>query len=1266
MARLHVLGDWHGPGEEKAARRLAADLPSSWDVVAGRQVPHNMSAVDLDLVVVGDNGVYVCEEKAWGPHVVVGEVGWYSNGEARPNPGSQLAHATRVLAGRLRERVDGWAAAQKELPRGVRPVLGHVVMSHDGLRLEGARDLGANVVLRLGEAAGVLLAEDAELPPTMAPLRSRLMSYLIGLPQRRASEYPSTIMMYQVLGKPGVHGNTLVFPARSPAGEAVGLYCVPVANSDDPDAARRLAIRDHGALDALAAAQRTWRVQPWFDWEGYRVTPVVVAMDGTSLGKLAAEKLPPHIDGQVPPAIGVKVVHDAFVALAEVHSRGILHRALQLRTVEVTPQNRVRFRDFSRSRLPQEQTIAPELDEEHPSAAFQSPDTPLGFLQPRDDVYSLALCLTQWLRGDASDQPDHSVAREWVASYPQVGSLLARCLASRHNERPDAAEAAAAMAPRPTPIPAPGRAADPGPSPAPIVMEPGTVVGGRYRLDRVLGEGAWAVTWLALDETLETHRTLKHMRPGRVRYEQVKDEYRHADALHSPRCARPYDVLDAPEPGVLVQEYIPGQTLRELTAGRAPDAEQFRRIAVDVLRGLADAHEHLIFHRDVSPTNIIVRDDGSAALIDFGLAAEADAAQSAVGSPPFTAPEVWTRRHWSPAADIYSASASLLFVMLGRYPYAGPGIEEREVLVPPTEQHFARFGRALLSALYEGVTADPGARPQDAATFADRISRARDTSVRAGRPMVNPTVAALRGLYRRSGIGNAGNRGMDDEFARTTYAETRLDTALLPAVLAGELDVVVLSGNPGDGKTSFLVQVGAALDDAGAATHRSDAAGWVKELGGRTFAAVFDASESHGRLSSDELIQGALEPVGEAPHTVLLAANDGRMAQFVADFGDRYPAVAREITVQRSGAPPGGRIVLVDLKRRALAMPDGRVGGLGGNVLALFTSPARWSACEPCTARDVCPIRENAERLRTPGAREAVSELLLTSHLRRRRRATVRDVRSAFGWLITGDLSCEDVHAENRAGQDPRSGTGRQASDLAFASGTGDYLVDEWRELDPARQAAPGAARAARASRTLVPDLAAVTSESLGRLKRSLYFGEWTAPGGRAEVRSYRYFAEYLQALDKPEPALPRFLLGLSRILAFPRFEGGGLGLRDRAYDDPAVRAVVVVKELPTATFELAAVGAGSPYIESFPDRLELRHIRGQRLAIALDTAELILRAADGEVLGDPASAALRQEIEGFGQRLRLEPARSVLVVDGAGNRLTAEVAGGRIVGRRR
>lgn len=1261
MAKLHVLGDWHGPGEEKAARRLAEDLPGNWDIVAGRDVPSGMGTVDIDLIAVSPRAVYVLEEKAWGPHVITGEVSWFVGGDRRHNPNSQVQHATRVLAGRIKSRVPDWRDLEREFPHGHRTVRGHVLMSHENLRLDGADELGEDVVLRLDDAPAALLRLDATCPDALRPRRAHLMGFLLGLKPRGPAAPPVQIYQYRVEGKPMRRGNATVYGARTPAGELVDLFCVPVDGAADPTAAHLLATREHDALAALAALDRTWRVQAWFPWNGFLVTPVVVGTDGTSLAKLMQSRRRAGDVDHVPVEVGAAVVKDALQALADVHGRGITHRALRPASIEVTAENRVRFRDFDRAHLPSTATIAPVLDDTHPSAPFRAPGVSMEMFQPTDDLYSLALCLVQWMFGDRSDEPDHDLARRRAAEYPAVGEVLVRCLSRDPGEPFTAAAAVAATA----------REAPPAPvvEPEPVdVVEKGALLGGRYRLLRPLGEGAWAVTWLAHDENLDERRTVKHLRPGRTTSEQVKTEYDTAAALRSFHCARMHDRLARPEPGCLVQEYVPGETLHALTAGRPPlEKEQARRIAMDVLTGLADAHEQSIYHRDVSPHNIIVREDGQAVLIDFGLASRAEAAQSAVGSPPYTAPEVWTRRTWSPSADIYSASAAVLQAMLGRLPYAGPGIDERRTIVPATAEQLERYGRALLDTLYRGVAYDPADRPAHARGFADEIKRASDIVPVVGRRVVNPTVAALRGLYRHSRIGNAGNRGLDDVFARETYIGTRLDGDLLPAVVCGDLDVVVLSGNPGDGKTSFLVNVGAELDRAGAVILHADAAGWRRRLGGRTFAAVYDASESHGELTSDALIRQAfaLGEGSDGGHTVLLAANDGRIAQFCADHIDRYPVVVAELERQRLGAeaPAGSRVVLVDLKRRAMALPDLDGPALGVNVLSSLTALHRWEACGGCEARQVCPIRRNAKLLRDGQARRTVAELLLTSHLRRRRRATVRDVRSAFGWLVTADLSCDDVHDEVEDGLDP--GSGRQAFDLAFDARSRDYLVQEWSELDPAALPAPALARAARANRELVPDLAGLDATTMTHLKRAALFGAWQVPGAEHEVRSYRHLRAFLDALVAPDTALARVLLGVSRILAFVGYsDEGHLALRDRAFDDMAVRSIVVVKELPAEEFKLVSVAGAAPFVESFPDRLELCHTRsGARLRITLDTAELLLRSADGEVLGDPASAALRQEIQSFGDRLRLQPARTVRIVDGAGSSVTATATpDGRIV----
>jgi DNA phosphorothioation-dependent restriction protein DptH len=84
---------------------------------------------------------------------------------------------------------------------------------------------------------------------------------------------------------------------------------------------------------------------------------------------------------------------------------------------------------------------------------------------------------------------------------------------------------------------------------------------------------------------------------------------------------------------------------------------------------------------------------------------------------------------------------------------------------------------------------------------------------------------------------------------------------------------------------------------------------------------------------------------------------------------------------------------------------------------------------------------------------------------------------------------------------------------LAFSATCGDYLVQEWAELDPAGLAAPGAARAARALPRVTPDLMSVDAAMMADLKRRLFFGQWPATEAKQEVRSYRHLDAYGKTL---------------------------------------------------------------------------------------------------------------------------------------------------------
>src|SRR6266545_4620014 len=114
MAHLTVMGDYQGPGEQKAAETLARDLPDAWRVIAGRKLS-GPRRDDLDLVVVGEHAVFVLDEKSWGPQITLGDQFWRVRGGERRNPLDRVNHLARVLAGQFRDRVPGYRAAAQWL-----------------------------------------------------------------------------------------------------------------------------------------------------------------------------------------------------------------------------------------------------------------------------------------------------------------------------------------------------------------------------------------------------------------------------------------------------------------------------------------------------------------------------------------------------------------------------------------------------------------------------------------------------------------------------------------------------------------------------------------------------------------------------------------------------------------------------------------------------------------------------------------------------------------------------------------------------------------------------------------------------------------------------------------------------------------------------------------------------------------------------------------------------------------------------------------------
>ena len=207
-------------------------------------------------------------------------------------------------------------------------------------------------------------------------------------------------------------------------------------------------------------------------------------------------------------------------------------------------------------------------------------------------------------------------------------------------------------------------------------------VGGRYRLDALLGEGGMARVFDSFDERLERPVAVKILRPETEALPGMRKRFQQ-EARISARLVHPniVAVLDYGEDGAasyLVMERLPGRTLRdEMTRGPMPP-ERLAALMTDTLQALAAAHGFGVLHRDIKPSNILLDGDGHARITDFGIAKSFDAMDASdatsdmtmtgvvLGTPGYLAPE---RRLGHPAtvqSDLYSVGAVMVEALSGR------------------------------------------------------------------------------------------------------------------------------------------------------------------------------------------------------------------------------------------------------------------------------------------------------------------------------------------------------------------------------------------------------------------------------------------------------------------------------------------------------------------------------------------------------------------------------------------------------------------------
>lgn len=217
------------------------------------------------------------------------------------------------------------------------------------------------------------------------------------------------------------------------------------------------------------------------------------------------------------------------------------------------------------------------------------------------------------------------------------------------------------------------RSAESGREEAPrLVLDPGSLVAGRYRIVGKLGHGGMGEIYRAEDRMIGETVALKFLHPSHAS-RHLLEEARMARQVTHPNVCRVFDIGEVDSRPFISMEYVDGENLSSLLQriGRLPK-DRTVYLARQLFAGLAAAHARGVLHRDLKPANIMIDGRGDVRITDFGIAGREeheDLRSIAAGTPAYMAPEQILGEEVTAKSDLYSLGLVLYELCTGTYPF---------------------------------------------------------------------------------------------------------------------------------------------------------------------------------------------------------------------------------------------------------------------------------------------------------------------------------------------------------------------------------------------------------------------------------------------------------------------------------------------------------------------------------------------------------------------------------------------------------------------
>lgn len=321
---------------------------------------------------------------------------------------------------------------------------------------------------------------------------------------------------------------------------------------------------------------------------------------------------------------------------------------------------------------------------------------------------------------------------------------------------------------------------------------------GRYRLLRRLGHGGMAEVWAAFDETLEREVAVKvlssRFADDEAFLRRFRREAQQAAGLSHPNIVAVYDTGQHGGLPFIVMELVRGRSLRQvLTEGELTE-ERALELCAEVSAALAYAHRRGLIHRDVKPDNILIADDGTVKVTDFGIARAVNSqtiteTAAMLGTAAYLSPEQARGETVDARSDLYSLGVVLYEILTGRQPFAADsavGVAYQHVQEDPLppRQVAPTISSSAEAVAVKALAKNPANRYADAEQLRDDLLNAR-----AGRTVTAPAVLSpdATAVLDREGLTTAARppRTATQERRRRLAGYTALGLLTIGALAVG-------------------------------------------------------------------------------------------------------------------------------------------------------------------------------------------------------------------------------------------------------------------------------------------------------------------------------------------------------------------------------------------------------------------------------------------------------------------------------------------------